>query len=139
MYRILNSYQFQTQPLPVVESRFSVYHFKTLFVIKSDIICISCKSRVCKFPNNSMDENYTHPEIQDQAPKVLWDFDISLIIARNALKAITISENFQCLILNLRTCTIVIHTIFWKFSKLRLTRPSGPIRYSILNCPCLIE
>ena len=28
---------------------------------------------------------------------------------------------------------IVIHTIFWKFSKLRLTSPSGPIRYSILS------
>ena len=34
---------------------------------------------------------------------------------------------------NYRTCTIVIHTIFWKFSKLRLTSPSGPIRYSILS------
>ncbi len=30
-------------------------------------------------------------------------------------------------------CIIVIHTIFWKFSKLRLTSPSGPIRYSILR------
>ncbi len=49
---------------------------KTLFVIKSDIICISCNSRVsrvCKFPKNSMDENYMHPEIKDQAPKVLWE------------------------------------------------------------------
>ncbi len=60
--------------------------FKTLFVIKSDIICLSCKSKVCKFPKNSMGVNCI------------------------------ISENFQCLILNLRTCTIVIHTIFWKFS-----------------------
>ncbi len=77
---------------------------KTLFVIKSDIICISCNSKVYKFPKNSMDENYI------------------------------ISENFQCLILNLRTCIIVIYTIFWKFSKLRLTSPSGPIRYSILTC-----
>ncbi len=34
--------------------------------------------------------------------------------------------------------TIVIHTIFWTFSKLRLTRPSGPIRYSILKEPLLI-
>ncbi len=51
------------------------------------------------------------------------------------LKAVIISENFQCLILNLRTCSIVIHTIFWKFSKLRLTSPSGPIRYSILISP----
>ncbi len=33
--------------------------------------------------------------------------------------AVIISENFQWLILNLRTCTIVIHTIFWKFSNLR--------------------
>ena len=31
------------------------------------------------------------------------------------------------------TCTIVIHTIFWKSVNLRLTRPSGPIRYSILK------
>ncbi len=44
---------------------------KTLFVIKSDIIGISCNSRVCKFPQNSMDENYMHPEIKDRAPKVL--------------------------------------------------------------------
>ncbi len=44
-----------------------------------------------------------------------------------------ISENFQCLIMNLRTCTIVIHTIFWKFPKLRLTSPSVPIIYSILK------
>ncbi len=29
---------------------------------------------------------------------------------------------------------VVIHTIFWKSTNLRLTRPSGPIRYSIL-CP----
>ena len=78
----------------------------TLFVTKSDIICIPCKLRVCKFPKNSMDENYMHPEI---------------------------SENFRCLILNLRTRTIVIPTIFWKFSKLRLTSPLGPIRYSILR------
>ena len=49
------------------------------------------------------------------------------------LRIIIISENFQCLIPNLRTCTIVIHTIFWKFLKLRLTSPSGPIRYSILK------
>ncbi len=27
-----------------------------------------------------MDENYMHPKIKDQAPKVLWDFYISLII-----------------------------------------------------------
>ena len=35
--------------------------------------------------------------------------------------------------INLRTCTIVIHTIFWKFSKFRLTSPSGPNRYNILS------
>ncbi len=47
----------------------------------------------------------------------------------------TIFRNRNCtsLILNLRTCTIVIHTIFLKFSKLRSTSPSGPIRYSILS------
>ena len=28
-------------------------------------------------------------------------------------------------------CTIVIHTMFWKFTNARLTSPSGPIRYSI--------
>ncbi len=28
--------------------------------------------------------------------------------------------------------TVVIHTIFWQSINLRLTRPSGPIRYSIL-------
>ncbi len=37
------------------------------------------------------------------------------------------------LILNLRTCTVVIHTILWKFANLRLTSPSGPIRYTILT------
>ncbi len=52
-----------------------------------------------QFPQNSMDENCMHPEI----------------------------KFFRCSILNLRTCTIVIHTIFWKFSKLRLTSTSGPI------------
>ncbi len=35
--------------------------------------------------------------------------------------------------LNLRTCTVVIHTILWKFATLRLTSPSGPIRYTILR------
>ena len=29
--------------------------------------------------------------------------------------------------------TIVIHTMFWKFTNLWLTSPSGPIRYSILS------
>ena len=29
--------------------------------------------------------------------------------------------------------TIFFHTIFWKFTKPRLTSPSGPIRYSILT------
>ncbi len=27
----------------------------------------------------------------------------------------------------------VIHTILWKFANLRLTSPSGPIRYTILK------
>ncbi len=36
----------------------NVNGLKTLFVIKSDIICISCYSKVCKFPQKSMDENY---------------------------------------------------------------------------------
>ncbi len=49
----------------------SQHMIKTLFVIKSDIICISCKSKVCKFPQNSIDENYMHPKIKDRAPKVL--------------------------------------------------------------------
>ena len=34
--------------------------------------------------------------------------------------------------MNLRTCTVVIHTILWKFATLWLTSPSGPIRYTIL-------
>ncbi len=79
-----------------------------LFVTKPDIFCIPCKLRVCKFPKNSIDVNYMHPEIKDQGMKV--------------------SEDFLCLILNLRTCTVVIHTILWKFANLRLTSPSGPIR-----------
>ncbi len=29
--------------------------------------------------------------------------------------------------------TVVIHTILWKFANLRLTSPSGPMRYTILN------
>ena len=33
---------------------------KTLFVMKSDIVCISCKSKVCKFPKYSMDENFIY-------------------------------------------------------------------------------
>ena len=44
-----------------------------------------------------------------------------------------ISQNFWCLILNLRTCTIVIRTIFGKFINLWLTSPSGPVRYIILR------
>ncbi len=55
--------------LPYVYTLIVSALLKTLFVIKSDIICLSCK--VCKFPKNSMDENYMHPEINDQAPKVL--------------------------------------------------------------------
>ena len=51
-----------------------------------------------------MDVNYMHPEIKDQG-----------------------------MILNLRTCTVVIHNILWKFANLRLTSPSGPIRYTILT------
>ncbi len=91
--------------------------FKMLFVTKPDIFCIPCKLRVCKFPKNSMDVDYMHPEIKDQGMKVLWEYYIS--------------EDFWCLILNLRTCTVVIHTIFWNFINPRLTSPLGPIRYSI--------
>ena len=80
---------------------------KMLFVTKPDIFCIPCKSRVCKFPKNSMDVNYV--------------------------------ENFWWLILKLRTCTIVIHTIFRKFTSPRLTRPSSPIRYSILRTKGTVE
>ncbi len=39
---------------------------KMLFVTKPDIFCILYKLRVCKFPKNSMDVNYMHPEIKDQ-------------------------------------------------------------------------
>ncbi len=52
---------------------------------------------------------------------------------KNSMDVNYISEDFWCLILNLKTCTVVIHTIFWKFINLRLTSPSGPIRYSILK------
>ncbi len=45
--------------------------------------------------------------------------------------SIIISEDFWCLILNLRN--VVIHTIFGKFLNPRLTSPLGPIRYIILR------
>ncbi len=60
-----------------------------------------------------MDENYMHPEIKDQA--------------------VIISENFQCLILNLSTCTIVIH-IFWKFSKVKVNEPIKFYQIQHLKC-----
>ncbi len=55
---------------------------KMLFVIKPDIFCIPCKMRVCKFPKNSMDVNYRHPETKDQGTKVLLDYYISQTFGR---------------------------------------------------------
>ncbi len=45
-----------------------------LFVTKPDIFCIPCKLRVGKFPKNSMNVNYMHPEILvlDPEPKDMY-------------------------------------------------------------------
>ncbi len=48
--------------------------------------------RLCKFPKNSLDDNCT------------------------PLKTIIILENFRCVILNLGTCIIHIHTLLSRFS-----------------------
>ncbi len=44
---------------------------------------------------------------------------------KKCLSVTIISENFLCLILNLRTWTIVIYTILQKFALCRLTCPSS--------------
>ncbi len=111
-------------------------------MIKSDIICISCKSKVCK---TAWMRTVCIPRLRIEHRKfcdiftflwsvpALWPISYGHPLTGNGQKAVIISENFQCLILNLRTCNIVIHTIFWKFSKLRLRSPSGPIRYTSIE------
>ncbi len=86
-----------------------------LSVTKPDIFCIPWKLRVCKFPKNSMDENYMHPEIYRQWSESCNNFrELSVLDPES-------KDMYHC------------HPHhFWKFSKLRLTSPSGPIRYSIL-------
>ena len=60
-YQYLFRHQFFSLKWPVFKwtglTCISYTSFKTLFMIKSNIICISCKLKVCKFPQNSMDEN----------------------------------------------------------------------------------
>ncbi len=52
---------------------------------------------------------------------------------RMQISSDSISENFQCLILNLGGCTIVIHTVFQKFAYPRETRLPGSMGDPIIK------
>ncbi len=91
---------------------------------------------VCKFLSNRVDDNYTCPEVQDQAPKVPWscsNFRELPVLDPEPVPPPLTGFNAALPAQNLRTCTIIIHTIFRKFANTRLTSPWLPIRYSILN------
>ncbi len=118
---------------------------KTLYVIKSDEIWLSCKSKVCKFPKNSMGENYMRPEIKDQAPKVLWDFHISLI---NASNRVGVSLHIRRSCNNFRELSVLdpeskdmyhCHPHhFLEIFKIQVNEPIGSYQIQHLNLQCTI-
>ena len=74
--------------------------------------------------------------VMGQGPSIIFKHQYSLRchLWQNLIySAYRVNRGYADFQKKLHGCTIVIHTFPWKFAYPRLTGPSGPIGYSILN------